>query len=151
MRVLRNRFLLFGGILYVIYLAIYLLLQRPLPGQIEIRAWVSVFLLSIAIAGGLFWFLSLIRIITGKFISIGWKQYVVKGLAVICSIIVIGSAVIFGRIFISEIPDETMSTKGILLVSVQESKDSMRLYYCEEVNIFLRRKLSAEEFRQTQR
>lgn len=84
MRILRNRFLLFGGILYVIYLAIYLLLQRPLPGQIEIRAWVSVFLLSIAIAGGLFWLLSLIRIITGKFISIGLKQYVVKGLAVIC-------------------------------------------------------------------
>ena len=151
MRVLRNRFLLFGGIIYLIYLAVYILLRRPLPGHIEIRAWVSVLLLIIAIVGGMLWLLSLIRIIAGKFTNIGWKRYAVKGLAVICSMIVISGAVMFGRILLSEIPDETMSTRGILLVSIQESKDSMRLYYCEEVNIFLRRKLSAEDFRQTQR
>lgn len=151
MRLCRNRWLLFGGIIYLIYLTGYDLLKKPLPGHIEIRAWVSIVLLMLAVVGGMLWVLSLIQVLTRKVKGNGWKRRVVKVMAIICSIVVVGVAAVSGRILVSEIPDETMSTDGTLLVSVQESKDSMRLYYCEEVNAFLRKRLSAEEFRKTQR
>lgn len=151
MRLEKHRCLTVSSGIYLIYLICYTRLKVLLPEHIEVRAWVSVTALFLAIAAGAVLLLMWIRLFTRSYMKGQRRSWFVKSLSVFASVVVVAGAFLSCRMLIQQIPDETVSVNGTLLISVRESEDSMRLYYCEPVNAFLRKPFSVEDFRKTQR
>lgn len=147
MNINRKRCLHLLGAAYLLYMIFYLNISHLLPSRMEMRSWASVLAILTALGGGVVVILLLLLKLRTKMLGRMQKKAYVDFLIGAYSLILLIGIGIFADSQIDRIPQETVAGDGKLIVSVRESEDSMRMYYCEPINAVLRRPLSDEELR----
>lgn len=132
---------------YLLYILFYFNISYFLPESEEMRMWASAAAFLIAIGGGVALILGLLWRLR---IQLWWraeKKVYADILIGMYAFTLLVSTWIFANRYIDALPHETVDGNGKLIISVWESKDSMRMYYCEPTNAFLRHPLSDDELR----
>lgn len=132
---------------YLLYLIFILNISHLLPARMELRSWASVLALLTVLGGGAAVILMLLLKLRTKLLGRTQKKGYVDFLIGTYVFIFLAGVGIFADRQIDQIPQETIGGDGKLIISMWESEDSMRMYYCEPANAFLRRPLSDEELR----